>query len=86
LYRALAQRNPDAFQPVLATSLGMFGKILQANNRHEEALVSFGEALRILTRPFQICADAHAPVMAGLVQDYLRLAKATGRFASLQSK
>jgi hypothetical protein len=28
LRRTLAQRNPDAFQPDLAASLGMFGQIL----------------------------------------------------------
>ena len=51
---------------------------MEANGRAEEALASFAEGIRTLTGPLQQLPAPHAPVMGALVQEYRRLAGATG--------
>jgi tetratricopeptide (TPR) repeat protein len=45
LYRTLATRNPDAFQPDLATSLNNLGVRLSALGQREPALAATREAV-----------------------------------------
>jgi tetratricopeptide (TPR) repeat protein len=47
VYRALAQRQPDAFQPYLAGSLNNLGAMLSELGRREEALAAFEEAFNM---------------------------------------
>jgi tetratricopeptide (TPR) repeat protein len=76
--RELATRNPDAFRPDLAMSLGMMGQILEANEQPDAAWASFREGIELLTPQFQAVPAAFAPLMAGLVRDYLRVAGKLG--------
>jgi tetratricopeptide (TPR) repeat protein len=78
LYRKLAARNAEAFEPDLAMSLGMLGQVLEENERRDQACSRFGEGVQVLSRRFLDLPDAFAPLMVVLVREYLRLAEALG--------
>jgi tetratricopeptide (TPR) repeat protein len=59
LRRALAQRNPDAFQPDLAGSLNNLGDVLSELGRREEALDAVQEAVDKLWPFFERLPVAH---------------------------
>ena len=67
-YRALAQSNPDAFLPNLATSLGAHAQALRAAGQEEAALQHFLEGADCV-----LAVAAHLPpVLSRLVGALLR--------------
>ncbi len=62
--RQLAQRNPDAFRPYLATSLNNLGAMLSELGRREEALEATREAVDIYRQLAQRNPDAFRPYLA----------------------
>jgi hypothetical protein len=50
LYRQLATRNPDAFQPDLATSLNNLGLRLSDLGQREAALAATREAVELVSK------------------------------------
>ena len=50
LYRELATRNPDAFQPGLATSLSNLGMMLSDLGQRDAALAAIREAEQLLSK------------------------------------
>jgi len=77
IYRELAHRNPDAFRPDLAVSLGAQAQILEAGDRQQDALRAIGEALAILKPLFLASPQAFAQWAGMMLQDYTRLCEAT---------
>jgi len=78
IYRELARRNPDAFLPDLARSLGLRGSILQGMNRHEEAAESLVEGLRVILPFVQALPEAFGGLVGWLLQLYVESAQAAG--------
>lgn len=76
-YRQLAERNPDAFLPDLARSLGALGSIHHAEDPAGAADV-YKEGIRLLTPYFTQLPKAFAPLMASLVQAYARACEEGG--------
>jgi len=72
IYRQLARANPQAFLPDLARSLGVYGSILLAMKRHDEATSYFAEGLQHLVSFYQAFPAAFAPLAGALRRDYLR--------------
>jgi tetratricopeptide (TPR) repeat protein len=64
VYRALAQRNPDAFQPDLAGSLNNLGIRLSELGRREEALGASHEAVQVYRTLAQRNPGAFQPNLA----------------------
>ncbi len=64
LYRALAQSNPDAFQPDLAMSLNNLGLGLSELGNREEALKATQEAVELRRALAQSNPDAFQPDLA----------------------
>jgi tetratricopeptide (TPR) repeat protein/nucleoside phosphorylase len=64
LYRVLAQRNPDAFQPYLAGSLNNLGGSLSELGRREDALKATQEAVDLYRALAQRNPDAFQPELA----------------------
>ena len=64
LRRRLAQKNPDAFLPDLATSLNNLGAMLSALGRREEALEATQEPVELRRRLAQKNPDAFLPDLA----------------------
>ncbi|MEO1077119.1 MAG: tetratricopeptide repeat protein, partial [Bacteroidota bacterium] len=62
--RRLAQRNPDAFEPDLATSLNNLGAFYSNLGRREDALTATEEAVAIRRRLAQRNPDAFEPNLA----------------------
>ncbi|MFQ5401810.1 MAG: hypothetical protein ACE5E7_19710, partial [Anaerolineae bacterium] len=77
--RRLAQRNPDAFLPDLATSLGAHGSVLRGLERYAEAVESFGDGVRVLTPFFLRLSQAFTGLMGALVSEYLNACQAAGQ-------
>ncbi|MEJ5240854.1 MAG: hypothetical protein WHS87_06630, partial [Anaerolineales bacterium] len=78
LYRPLAQANPQAFLPDLATSLGAYGSILLALERLTEAAESFAEGARLLLPFARALPQAFSGLLRALLRDYLRACQAAG--------
>jgi hypothetical protein len=66
--RALAQRNPDAFRPDLATSLNNLGNRLSELGRREEALEATEEAADMLWPLFEQLPSAFAHNIAVMLR------------------
>ncbi len=64
IYRQLAQANPQAFLPDLATSLNNLGYMLSALGRREEALTATQEAVEIRRKLAQANPQAFLPDLA----------------------
>ncbi|MHA7630538.1 tetratricopeptide repeat protein [Corallococcus sp. M7] len=64
LYRVLVQRNPDAFQPDLAMSLGNLGTRLSDMGQREEALKAAREAVALYRVLAQRSPDSFQPDLA----------------------
>ncbi|MEM6785773.1 MAG: tetratricopeptide repeat protein, partial [Bacteroidota bacterium] len=64
LYQRLAQRNPDAFEPVLAMSLNNLGIRFSNLGRREDALQATEQAVSIRRRLAQRNPDAFEPNLA----------------------
>ena len=79
LYRVLAQRNPDAFQPNLAASLNNLGNMLSELGKHEEALKASQEAVEIRRVLTQRNPDAFQPDLAGSLNNLSSRLRALGR-------
>jgi tetratricopeptide (TPR) repeat protein len=79
LYRALAQKSPDAFNPDLARALGVFGTVLDASGRREEALDSFEEGVRVLEPYCRALPEAYGGLMTFLVEAVKRMKGGSGR-------
>ncbi len=60
IYRKLAENNPQAFLPDLATSLGVYGNALLGLERYDEAVRAFSEGLELLAPFFQKLPQAFA--------------------------
>ena len=60
-----APRNPDAFQPALATSLNNLGLMLSALGQREAALVATREAVKLRPQLATRNPDAFQPDLAG---------------------
>ncbi|MFY1585413.1 tetratricopeptide repeat protein [Micromonospora sp. WMMD734] len=64
IYRRLAEANPDAYLPNLATSLNNLGVRLSQLGRREQALAPAEEAVRIYRRLAEANPDAYLPNLA----------------------
>jgi tetratricopeptide (TPR) repeat protein len=84
IYRRLAQDRPDAFLPELARSLGALGSCLAADVRLQDAVTAFGEGVRALAPPFTRLPQAFAPLMAGLVSEYVTHVKELGESLDME--
>ena len=71
-YRELAKKNPEAFLPDLARSLGLKSHILRALERYEEAATSAEEGLRKLQGHFLRYPQAFGGLMDALIVYYLK--------------
>ncbi|HYO64880.1 MAG TPA: tetratricopeptide repeat protein, partial [Archangium sp.] len=60
IYRPLAQQNPRAFQPELASNLNNLGAMLSALGHYEEALAALEEAVDKIWPFFE-----HSPLIFG---------------------
>ncbi|WP_437960379.1 tetratricopeptide repeat protein [Sorangium sp. So ce119] len=69
VYRRLAERNADAFQPDLAMSLNNLGARWSALGRREEALEALKEAVAIYRKLTECNADAFQPDLAGCLNN-----------------
>ncbi|WP_240486447.1 tetratricopeptide repeat protein, partial [Hyalangium minutum] len=79
LRRALAQRNPDAFQPDLAMSLNNLGVSLSELGRREEALAATQEAVELYRALAQRNPDAFQPDLAGCFNNLGAMLSELGR-------
>ncbi len=78
IYRKLAQKNPDAFLPDLARSLGTFGGILMELERVREAARNFKEGLDSLLPVAERLPAAFAPLLRALLRGYVRTCQEGG--------
>lgn len=69
--RVLAQANPQAFLPDLATSLGTHGTVLLGLTRSREACDAFAEGLRAILPLIRALPAAFGGRASALLQDYL---------------
>jgi len=70
LYERLAQRNPDAFEPALATTCGATGAIYGRFEDPVEASAWFRRGVEVLRRLFLAMPRPFAPQMMELARDY----------------
>lgn len=77
IYRQLVQRRPDAFLPDLARALAVRGQII-AEDRPDEAMGAFEEAIRVLTPFFSQLPEAYAALMEAIRGLYAGAAQAGG--------
>ena len=78
-YRELVQKNPDAFRPDLARSLGTYGWVLMGLERYDEAADAFGEGIRLLAPFYQRLPRVFEELMSFLIQFYNEACRAAGR-------
>jgi tetratricopeptide (TPR) repeat protein len=78
IYRKLADKNPQAFLPDLARSLGVYGNTLQGLERYGEAAGAFHEGLVHLAPFFQKHPQAFAGLAGALQKDYLEACRKAG--------
>ena len=71
-YRALAASRPDAFRPDLALSLWVLADRIDENGDPPGGVGANAEAIAVLAVPFQQLPTAHAPRMAGMLQEYIQ--------------
>ena len=76
--RRLAEQNPQAFLPDLATSLNNLGRDLSALGRLEEALTAYEEAVRTLLPFFRVLPAAFADWMQVMLGNYLQACEEAG--------
>jgi tetratricopeptide (TPR) repeat protein len=77
-YRRLAQQQPDAFLPYLASSLSVYGVILRGLGRHAEAIAAFAEGLRVILPLVQAFPTAFGERASALLQGYLSACEEAG--------
>jgi tetratricopeptide (TPR) repeat protein len=80
----LAAARPDAFLPDLARSLGTLGTCLAADVRLRDAVAAFAEGMRALGPAFTRLPQAFAPLMAGLVSEYVTHVKELGESPDME--
>jgi tetratricopeptide (TPR) repeat protein len=79
LRRALAEANPDAFLPNLATSLSNQAAHQSEMGQRAEALASIGEAVRHYRAPAEANPDAFLPDLAASLNNQANLQSETGQ-------
>ena len=77
-YRALAERNRDAFLPNLAASLNNLGASLRETGRREEALAATREAVEQYRALAERNRDAFLPYLAGSLNNLGAMLSETG--------
>ncbi len=80
LYRRLAARNPDAFEPYLALSLNNLSNVLSALGRRKEALAASKQAVALYRRLAERSPDAFEPYLA------MSLNNLSGRLSALRRR
>ena len=79
IYRKLAEKNPEAFLPDLATSLNNLGLILRELGRREEALAATKEAVEIRRKLAEKNPEAFLPNLAGSLNNLGAMLRELGR-------
>ncbi|WP_179953313.1 tetratricopeptide repeat protein [Desulfobotulus mexicanus] len=79
IYKQLAAARPEAFLPDLAMTCGVKGKILLDSGKHQDAASSFAEGIQALLPLFTQNPHPFKPLMATLLQDYLKAAEQIGQ-------
>jgi tetratricopeptide (TPR) repeat protein len=79
IYEKLSQKNPDAFEPDLAMSLGAMGAIYLADDNAAQAEACFMRGVQVLSRLFQKTPGAFAGLIANLSKDYLKSCEQAGK-------
>jgi tetratricopeptide (TPR) repeat protein len=79
IYRQLAQQNPQAFLPYLATSLNNLGAMLSALGRREEALKATQESVDIRRKLAKQNPQAFLPDLATSLNNLGAMLSALGR-------
>lgn len=79
IYRELAGKNPDAFLPDLARSLGAMGSVCRGLGRHVEALHHFEEGALLLHPCFEKSPRAFVHLLRSRLGDTLALLQACGQ-------
>jgi len=77
--RKLAEKNPQAFLPDLARSLGVYGNTLLGLERYGEAADSFSEGLELLAPFFGKHLQAFSDLASFLKQLYLEACQKAGQ-------
>jgi len=85
IYRGLAERRPDAFEPDLATSLAVLHLCHKAMAQHSKAWAAIGEAMGLLSPVFQKLPEAFAPLMARIVQCYVEASREAGEAPDMEA-
>ncbi|MEM9998817.1 MAG: tetratricopeptide repeat protein [Bacteroidota bacterium] len=81
LFKRLALRNPDAFEPDLASSLNNLGGVLSDLGRYEKALTATEEAVSIVRRLAQSNPDTREPDLATSLNNLSVTRSRVGRYA-----
>jgi tetratricopeptide (TPR) repeat protein len=76
--RTLAEKNPQAFLPNLARSLGVYGNVLLGMERYGEAARAFSEGLLLLAPFFQELPQAFGDLAGALKRRYLEACRKAG--------
>ena len=77
--RRLAEKNPEAFLPDLASSLGAYGTILRSLDRHAEAAQAFGEGLQKIAPFYRKMPQAFGGLAIALLRGYLQACNVAGQ-------
>jgi tetratricopeptide (TPR) repeat protein len=79
LYQKLAQSNPDAYQPLVATMLTNLGIVYSSTQGLEEAETACGEALRLFQKFAQknpAIYQSNVAALEGVLAELAQLKKA----------
>jgi tetratricopeptide (TPR) repeat protein len=76
IWRRLMAVRPEPSRPPLGLALGIRGSVLAALHRHEDAVESLEEALKMITPALEQSPGPVAPLAASLLKDYVSNAEA----------